>query len=102
MTDKIGPDRDKVTLYLRICERAEKMGICRGQRIDALMDVESADIKFNLRLGDWLAADDANFAHDFRGIQSSIVRGEGFPATDFGLFVPRFSAPKYDLQKEAE
>jgi hypothetical protein len=51
---------------------------------------ESADKKFNMRLDDWLQADDFNFAHDYCGIQNNIKRGE-FPATDFGFFLPRFA-----------
>ena len=42
------------------------------------MDIESADKKFNMRLDDWLQADDFNFAHDYCGIQNNIKRGE-FP-----------------------
>ena len=75
--------------YVEICERAEKLGICKNDRMSALMDIESADRKFRLRLEDWLKADDFNFAHDFCGIQDNIER-DGFPATDFGFFVPRY------------
>jgi hypothetical protein len=78
------------TEYIKICERAEKMGIEKGKRISALMDIESADLHFNLRLDDWLEADDFNFAHDYCGIKNTIVRCD-YPATEFGLFVPRFA-----------
>lgn len=54
------------------------------------MDIESADEKFNLRLEEWLAADDFNFIHDLYGIMDHIVRDK-FPADDFGFFVPRFA-----------
>lgn len=47
--------------------------------------------KFNMRLDEWLNADDFNFAHDFYGIVNNINREKGFPATDFGFFVPRFA-----------
>lgn len=77
--------------YVAICERAEKLGIARAERVTSLMDIESADAKFNLMLDDWLKADDANFAHDFLGIYSNANRASGFPVKDFGLFVPRFS-----------
>lgn len=77
-------------LYVNICERAEKMGYQRGERINLLMDIESADRKFDLRLEDLLNADDFNFAHDISGIVNNIQR-DSFPATDFGLFVPRFA-----------
>ena len=82
--------REKYMLYAKICERAEAAGITQSDRMGAMMDVESADKKFNLRLEEWLKADDFNFAHDFCGIQNNIIRSE-FPATEFGLFVPRFA-----------
>ena len=78
--------------YVAVCDRAEKHGFA-GDRIGVLMDLESADRKFNLRMEEWLEADDFNFLHDFMGIQSNINRADGFPATDFGLFVPRFATP---------
>lgn len=81
---------EKFDKYVEICKRAEQMGICRGDRTTALMDVESADVAFCLRLDEWLAAEPFDFAHDFCGIQSNIVR-DRFPSVDFGLFVPRFS-----------
>lgn len=81
---------EKLNMYVKICERAERMGICRTERATALMDIKSADKKFSLRLKDWLEADNFNFAHDFCGIQSCIVRDE-YPATDFGYFLPRFA-----------
>ena len=86
--------------YGAICARAKAMGIMQGDAISAIMDIESADRKFNLRQGrfllahrekdDFLGADNSNFAHDFIRIQGNIVR-ENFPATDFGDFVPRFA-----------
>lgn len=82
--------KERYLKYVKICERAEKMGIRVGDRMTALMDIESADIKFNMRLDEWLQADDFNFAHDFSGIQRNIERGS-FPAQGFGFFVPRFA-----------
>ena len=76
--------------YGAICARAKAMGIMQGDAISAIMDIESADRKFNLRLDDFLGADNSNFAHDFIRIQGNIVRGN-LPATDFGDFVPRFA-----------
>lgn len=61
-----------------------------GERLSLLMDIESADEKFNLRLEEWLAADDFNFIHDLYGIMDHIVRDK-FQADDFGFFVPRFA-----------
>ena len=75
--------------YVKIAERAEKEDLYNGDRQSLLMDIESADLKFNLRLDDWLKADEFNFAHDLYGIINNIVRND-FPATNFGYFVPRF------------
>ena len=90
MVDRIGPSRETMDKYIDICTRASKMGICTGNLIDAIMDVESADLAFRIRLDEWLAADDENFSHDFLGIRANIVR-DGFPATEFGMFVPRYA-----------
>lgn len=82
--------RERNKKYAHICVRAKAMGIMWGDVVGALMDIESADKRFNLRLDEFLEADNFNFAHDFIGIQRNIVR-EHFPATDFGYFVPRFA-----------
>lgn len=87
--------KKKVLKYGEICDRAEKMGLIKGSRLSALMDIESADKKFNLRLDDWLNADDFNFAHDYCGIEKNINRSK-FPATDFGHFIPRFAGKVLD------
>lgn len=78
--------------YVDIMVRATMMGLMETtEYVDRRMDIESADIQFNLRLDDWLEADDFNFAHDFIGIRLHINRSKGFPTTDFGFFVPRFA-----------
>lgn len=82
-------NREKMDLYVKICERAERQGYT-GDRMSLMMDIESADNVFNLRLEDWLNADDMNFVHDINGIVNCIVR-DSFPSTNFGLFVPRFA-----------
>lgn len=85
--------------YVEIAKRAEKEGLyCKG-RISLLMDIESADKKFNLRLDDWLKANKTDFAHDLLGIINNIVRNT-FPAKDFGYFVPIF-ASKYSNETTA-
>lgn len=84
--------KEKYLKYAEIMERATSMGlIAKDEKISSMMDIESADIAFNLRLDDWLAADNINFAHDFTGIRNSIDRSNGFPAKEFGFFVPRFA-----------
>lgn len=85
-----GEKKKRNRKYGAICARAKAMGIMKGDAIGAIMDIDSADQRFNLRLDEFLEADDFNFAHDFIGIQENIVR-ESFPATDFGCFVPRFA-----------
>ena len=83
-------NKERFMIYVEIAKRTEEMGLYKGERTTLLMDLESADNQFNLRLEDLLKADDFNFAHDVVGIMNNINRTE-FPATDFGLFVPRFS-----------
>jgi hypothetical protein len=78
--------------YIQIITRAKETGLLQNYNIiSVMMDIESADIKFNLRLADWIKADQFNFAHDFVGIINNIHRNNGFPATNFGYFVPRFA-----------
>lgn len=79
--------REKNLMYLKIVERAEKLGINFISRLTALMDIEFADKKFNLRLEEFLNADEYNFTHDFVGIQNNIDR----TTKEFGFFVPRFA-----------
>ena len=86
---------DKTEMYVKICERAESLGY-NGERISLMMDIESADKKFNLRLDEMLNADNFNFIHDVTGIINNIARDE-YPATDFGLFVPRFAGKDSDI-----
>lgn len=78
---------EKYIKYDQIVKRAESLGIFKGERISALMDVESADLKFNLKLDEWLKSDDDNFIHDYCGIANNINR----TSKDFGDFVPRFA-----------
>lgn len=39
--------------YGAICARAKAMGIMKGDAIGAIMDIDSADQKFNLRLDEF-------------------------------------------------
>ena len=83
--------KERIKKYVAIAERAEKDGLYKGKRATLLMDIESADLKFDLRLDEWLKADKFNFAHDFYGIVNNIDR-EKFPSTDFNGFLPRFAS----------
>ena len=86
LTEKL----NKINKYVQIAERAEKIGIYDGERQSLIMDLESADKKFMLRLDELLNADDFNFSHDIIGIVNHIDRSS-FPATNFNHFVPRFA-----------
>ena len=81
--------KEKMELYLAICKRAENFGY-NGERHTLMMDLESADKHFNLRLEELLEADDYDFVHDIGGIINNIDRST-FPAKNFGMFVPRFA-----------
>lgn len=79
--------------YTDIMKRATMMGLMNeDENLNRMMDIESADKKFDLRLEDWLKTDDFNFSHDFLGIRDNINRNTEFPATDFGVFIPRFAS----------
>ena len=82
--------KEKFMMYVKIAERAEELGIYHGERMTLLMDIESADNAFNMRLEDWLEADNFNFAHDVVGIVNNIDRSK-FPAAEFNYFLPRFA-----------
>lgn len=81
-------DKERFLMYVKVAERAEQMGIYDGERLSLLMDIENADKVFNLKMEDWLNADNFNFAHDVVGIVNNIDRRN---PTDFNLFVPRFA-----------
>lgn len=82
-------DKERFMMYVKIAERAEELGIYHGQRSTLLMDIESADNAFNVRLEDWLKADNFNFAHDVVGIVQNADRSK-FPA-EFSRFLPRYA-----------
>lgn len=77
----------------KIIDRADQMNLLNPEndRLSVLMDLESAEAKFHLKMEEFLQADDYNFSHDFLGIENNINRACGFPATDFGDFIPRFA-----------
>lgn len=81
-------DKEQIALTVEIVNRAEKLGLMQSDRITALLDLEIATERFNLRLADMLNADDFNFAHDFVQIQNDINRETGKFS---GRFVPRFA-----------
>ena len=81
-------NKQQYETIMEIIKRAETLGMVQGDRITALMDMEKATEKFNLRLVDMLNSDNFNFVHDFVQIQNDINRQTG----EFsGRFVPRFA-----------
>lgn len=79
-------------LINKIVDRAQSMGLYEDNRITAYLDVQNATRHFNMRLEDWLEADDFNFVHDIVGIYKAINR-EVYPV-DFSndsWFLPRFA-----------
>ena len=83
-------DKERFMIYVKIAERAEELGIYHGERLTLIMDIESADKYFNMRLEDWLNADNFNFAHDLVGIVNHVDRNN-YPAVEFNRFLPRFA-----------
>jgi hypothetical protein len=82
------PKRDHMDTILKIVKRAQSMGIAQGSQCTQFIDIEKAFDQFDMRLDDWLAADNFNFSHDFCGIQNCMNRRTGKVE---GLFLPRFS-----------
>lgn len=73
---------------VEIAKRAEKMNLLMFDRFSLIMDLECANEEFNLRLEEFLNADNFNFAHDIVGIQNNINR----QTKEFeNCFLPRFS-----------
>lgn len=83
--------RERMEKYCKIIERAKKDNLILSdeQKASVLMDIESADIEYNLQLDDWLNGDDIDFYHDFYGIIREIDRST-FPGK-FNFFVPRYA-----------
>ncbi len=82
---------DRFNTIVKIAERSEKLGIGIGDRTTRILDIEFTDKQFNLRLEEFLNADDENFCHDFVAIQRHMNRRLGVIAD---LFVPRFAGIK--------
>lgn len=97
MNKKIEPTKmtyknkyERFVAYKEIIKRATALNVNYDDELSMLMDIESADVTFKLRLGEWLIASDFNFLHDFIGIKNNIKRDK-FPCHDFGWFIPRFA-----------
>lgn len=79
-------------LINQIVDRAQNMGFYENNRITAYLDVQNATKYFNMRLEDWLEADDFNFAHDIVGIYKAINRiAHPVDFSNDPWFLPRFA-----------
>ena len=86
--------KERYKKYAAIIQRAKEEGLHVNDKLSVLMDIESADRKFNIRLDEWLQADLFNFTHDFYGIIDHISRRDHFTETYFEGFIPRFASKK--------
>lgn len=73
---------------VKICERAEELGIDRCDRLSHIMDIEGTHRVCELSLGNWLKADNYDFTHDFLGIYLNYNRET--KKLD-NCFLPRFA-----------
>ena len=66
--------KDEMLIIVEIAKRAEDKGLLMFDRMSLIMDIQNAHEQFNLKLNEWLKADDLNFSHDIVGIQQNINR----------------------------
>lgn len=84
--------REEINLCDKIATRAQSFGLYEGNRITAFLDVQNAAMYFNMRLEEWLNADDFNFLHDIIGIYKAINRvAHPVDFSNDSWFVPRFA-----------
>lgn len=84
--------REEINLCDKIVTRAQSLGLYEDNRVTAFLDVQNATKYFNMKLEEWLNAEDSDFVHDIVGIYKAIDRSK-YPA-DFSndpLFLPRFA-----------
>lgn len=81
--------RDDYIVIAEIAKRADEKGLMMFDRMSLIMDIQVAHEQFNLKLDEWLKADDFNFSHDIVGIQQNINRET---KTIENCFVPRYAS----------
>lgn len=84
----------EIQLCDKIVSRAMNMGFYKDNKLTAFLDVQNAAKYWDMRLEEWLNADDLNFAHDIVGIYKNIVRKT--PIKFINCFVPRFANERSD------
>ena len=86
--------KTEIELCDKIVSRAMNMGFYKDNRLTAFLDVQNAAKYWDMRLEEWLNADDYNFAHDIVGIYENIVRETPVKFTNY--FMPRFANERSD------
>lgn len=76
-------------IIVEIAKRAEEKGLLMFDRMSLIMDIQNAHEQFNLRLNEWLKADDFDFSHDIVEIQQNINRETKKVEN---CFLPRYSS----------
>ena len=84
----------EIQLCDKIVSRAMNMGFYKDNKLTAFLDVQNAAKYWDMRLEEWLNADDLNFAHDIVGIYENIVREMPVKFTNY--FMPRFANERSD------
>lgn len=79
-----------IQIIANIVKRAEAMDLLMFDKMSLMMDLNCCMTLFDLRLEDFLNADDFNFSHDIIGIQKNLNR-ETKNMDNF--FLPRFANP---------
>lgn len=82
-------EKEQFELIMAIVKRADEMGLMVFDRLSLSMDLDATNNEFNLRLQEFLEADNFNFAHDIIGIQNNINRAT---KKIENCFVPRFAS----------
>lgn len=90
---------EEMTMILKIVERADNMGLLYFDKLSLMMDLECANEEFNLRLDEFLKADDFNFSHDISGIQHHIDRST---KTFKDCFIPRFADKSIEAEQSKD
>lgn len=86
-------DKEVFLKIVDIAKRAENKELLAFDRMSLIMDLESANEEFDLRLDALLDADDFNFAHDIIGIQNNLDRKTKKMKN---FFVPRYASVSKD------
>ena len=87
--------KTEIDLCDRIVTRAQRLGLYENNRITAFMDIQNAAKYFNIRLEEWLNADDFDFVHDVVGIYKAINRvAHPVDFSNDPYFMPRFAGER--------